>query len=87
MIISFELLSNTRVSTDMCISTLRSVIKYNTPVILQYILVFKMRPRHLIVKITGSFIISFFIRNVPLLIVCMCIFRFSKQEICIKCGH
>ena len=74
-------------STDMCIFTLKSVIKYytqqSTPVYSCFLDASKAFDRVNHRKLFNKLIV----RKVPLLIVRMFIFWYSKQEMCIKWGQ
>ena len=74
-------------STDMCIFTLKSVIKYytqqSTPVYSCFLDASKAFDRVNHWKLFNKLIV----RKVPLLIVRMFIFWYSKQEMCIKWGQ
>ena len=74
-------------STDMCIFTLKSVIKYytqqSTPVYSCFLDASKVFDRVNHWKLFNKLIV----RKVPLLIVRMFIFWYSKQEMCIKWGQ
>ena len=74
-------------STDMCIFTLKSVIKYytrqNTPVFSCFLDASKAFDRVNHWKLFRKLIT----RKVPLMIVRMLIFWYSKQEMCIKWGQ
>ena len=74
-------------STDMCIFTLKSVIKYytrqNTPVFSCFLDASKAFDRVNHWKLFRKLIT----RKVPLMIVRMLIFWYSKQKMCIKWGQ